>query len=368
MKKITMQDALEMLNIPYPHGKSSFYIECPFCKDLHKGHRKTFNVNMNKGDGGVFSCLRCNLQGHVITFWREMKGFSSNKEAAKDIQFTIRGENSFKLKKKKKKVYKEPAIANIETRTSTYNALIDLLVLNKSHEEDLRKRGLNTTYIKEKKYVSVPQTGHQEIATVLLDKGLLLDGVPGFYKKRGEWTFSKTGSGIMIPQRDILGRIQGFQMRMDNPRNGKYINLTSNNFPSGTPSKTFVHFSPNFQNSIEEIILTEGVLKADVISFLSGMSVLSVPGVNSTKFLPEALYILKNKGLKKINIAFDMDMYDNANVYRAFCKIKNLLRDADIPFCTLDWDKKYKGLDDFLNRDNNVNCPPLSHSMTEVRA
>ena len=351
MKKIDMQDALDLLNISYPSGKSSFYIECPFCKDQHKGRRKTFNVNMQKGDGGVFSCLRCNLQGHVITFWREYKGFSSNKEAARDIQETLKGENKHSNKTKKKtSVYKEPPIAPIETRDNTYNSLLDMLVLNKTHESALKERGINPQYIKSKRYASIPQTGHQEIATVLLDKGLILDGVPGFYKRKGEWTFAKSGSGIMIPQRDVLGRIQGFQMRMDNNRNGKYLNLTSNNFPNGTASKAFVHFAPNYNNDIKEIILTEGALKADVIAFLSGMPVLSIPGVNSTGFLPQTLIELKQKGMRRIDIAFDMDLYDNKNVYRALCNLKNIIRDVDIPFCMYEWDKKYKGLDDFLNR------------------
>jgi len=348
MKKIDMQDALNLLNIAYPSGKSSFYIECPFCKGYHKSKRKTMNINLAKGDGGVFSCLRCNLQGHTITFWREYKGFSNNKEAAKDIQKTLKGDGASSKKRHKKIThYQEPKISSIETRNKTYNELLNMLVLTDNHRKSLIERGINNSYIDWKQYKSIPQTGHDEIATVLLDKGLLLDGVPGFFKRGDTWSFVKTGSGILIPQRDSFGRIQGFQIRMDNTRSGKYINLTSNNYPSGTPSKTFVHLAPS-QTMSDEVIITEGALKADVVAFLSGKTVLSIPGVNSTRYLPKALDSLKKRGVKKIGIAFDMDLWDNPHVYNALCKLVNLIRDADIPFYKMEWDHNYKGLDDYL--------------------
>lgn len=345
MKKIDMAEALDMLGFAYPHGKQSFDIECPFCSSQHSNKRKTMNVNLAKGEGGVFSCLRCNTQGHVITFWREVKGLSNNKEAAKDIQKGISG--NIAPVKKKRKVKPENPLANIETRSRTFDALLDSLVLNDVHMQALKERGLSSKFIAARKYRSIPQTSHKEIANVLLDKGFILDGVPGFYKKN-EWEFAHYPSGILIPQRDGFGRIQGFQLRMDDVSKGKYLNLTSRNYPHGTATKAFVHLSYNRQKSVDEIILTEGALKADTITFLSNKTVLSIPGVNSTRFLPQALHDLKMKGVKKIAIAFDMDMYSNPNVYRALCNLKNLIRDADIPFCTYEWDPRYKGLDDFL--------------------
>ena len=345
-KKIDMTEALDMLGFSYPHGKSNFNIICPFCGDSHKNKRKTMNINMNKGVGGVYSCLRCNKQGHVITFWREVRGLSSNKEAAAEIR---KGLSEYKpVKKVARKIIKENPIAPIETRHKTYSALIDNLVLTDYHRKSLRDRGLSNAYIDKKKYKSYPQTSHEEIATVLLDQGYILDGVPGFYKEKGVWKLRRYSSGILIPQKDGFGRIQGFQIRMDNSKGGKYLNLSSLDLPNGTGAKTFAHLSYSRDKDLKELILTEGALKADVISYLSQKSVLAVPGVNSIKYLPGALHDLKKKGLKKVCIAFDMDLYDNPNVYRALCKLKNLIREADIPFCTYNWNSDYKGLDDYL--------------------
>lgn len=344
-----MAEALDLLGVKFPMGKTSFYIECPFCASAHKGRRKTMNINLNKGEGGVFSCLRCNNQGHVVNFWREMKGFSSNTEAAKDIQKTLNNTDAkpINIKKVKREVVEEE-FAPIEIRDFTYKTLLESLTLSSVHEAELMKRGLSREYIAKKQYKSVPQLSLKDLASTLLDKGAILKGVPGFYRSNGVWSLAHNSSGIMIPQRDGFGRIQGFQLRKDNTKNGKYVNLTSNNFPEGTATKAFVHMAYNIHNDVSEIILTEGALKADVVAYLSGKSTLSVPGVNSTRFLPQALHDLKRNGLKKICIAFDMDMYANENVYKAFCRLKNLLREADVSFSKYEWPMQYKGFDDYL--------------------
>lgn len=348
-KKIRLDEALDLLGIDYPAGKARFDILCPFCAGEHKGRRKTMNVNLNKGDG-VYCCLRCNASGTMLKFWMEMKALPSIKDAAKDIQETLSGRGRHLYTKPRKRiVVKEKAPAPIEVRSKTYAAFLDSLALTESHYNDLICRGLTPKYIEEKMYKSIPQTSHKEIAQQLLDKGLILDGVPGFYQKNGEWRLTKSSSGILIPQRDSRGRIQGFQMRMDNTKAGKYINLTSRNYPEGTPSRTYVHMAYNTTHDIGEVVLTEGALKADVIAFLLGKSVVAVPGVNSIKYLPKALRSLKKQGLVKISIAFDMDMYTNKNVYKAYCKLRNLLREEDIHFVKWEWDTTYKGLDDYLN-------------------
>ena len=61
------------------------------------------------------------------------------------------------------------------------------------------------------------------------------------------------------------------------------------------------------------------------------------------------IHDLKARGLKKVCIAFDMDLYNNPNVYKAYCNIRDLLRDADVSFSKYEWPQQYKGFDDYLN-------------------
>lgn len=352
--KLNIEQELDLLGIDYPSGKSHYYISCPFCSQAHTNKRKTMNIDPSKGQYGVFSCLRCNEQGGAIDFWRKMKGLNNNKQAAKDIQRTIGNSgDSAPIIPKQKRNRKERAgedrrPAPIDKRSETYNAFLDLLVLSDYHRQKLRERGLSNKEIERKKYKSFPGGGLEQKASVLLEQGFLLENVPGFYKKNGQWTIRNFGSGILIPQRNGFSQIQGFQIRMDNPNFGKYLNFTSSDLPEGTKTMTYTSISLGKQADPAVAYLTEGVLKADVISYLTGQTVISIPGVNCVKFLPRALHDLKKKGLRKIKIAFDMDLCSNPNVRCALSNLKNILRETDLYFVLCKWDEKYKGLDDYL--------------------
>ena len=51
--------------------------------------------------------------------------------------------------------------------------------------------------------------GCGSLARRLLEESLYLAGVPGFYKEDGRWSMKFPGRGILIPVRDVKGRIQG---------------------------------------------------------------------------------------------------------------------------------------------------------------
>ena len=75
---------------------------------------------------------------------------------------------------------------------------------------------------------------------------------------------------------------------------------------------------------------------------------LAIPGVNAINHLEAIIPQLKERGLKTVEIAFDMDFYDNEYVKKALIKMKRLLSDFGLEYIQLTWDKKQKGLDDFL--------------------
>ena len=58
--------------------------------------------------------------------------------------------------------------------------------------------------------------------------------VPGFYTANGIWQFT-AWSGLLIPVRDHLGRIQGIQVRLDRAEKRKYRWVSSADLPMVRP-------------------------------------------------------------------------------------------------------------------------------------
>lgn len=137
------------------------------------------------------------------------------------------------------------------------------MTLNDKHQEDLKKRGLTEEQIEIQRYRSVPLFGIKNMVQKLLESGQTVKGVPGFYEDQdGKWTinFSSKNSGILIPIQSPEGKIQGFQIRLDQVMEGrKYIWLSSVKFKNGVSSGSPVHVIGNLD--AEQIYLTEGALK-----------------------------------------------------------------------------------------------------------
>lgn len=183
------------------------------------------------------------------------------------------------------------------------------------------------------------------MANTLRNDGFYLSGVPGFYKDKGTWTFSCEQRGIMIPVKDVQGRIQGMQIRRDNTEKRKFRWFSSAEKQDGCRAEGWTHFSGE---PAESVILTEGPMKADVIRILTGRAVIAVTGVNSLTHLTKALAELKGLGHKEVKTGFDMDMLTNPNVQNGFNNLLNLLDETGLKFSTCLWDYRYKGLDDYI--------------------
>ena len=239
----------------------------------------------------------------------------------------------------------ESPLTGIEERHATYSALLKGLTLASDHRQNLLSRGLTEEEILRLGYKTTPVLGFFSLAKRLRESGLYLEGVPGFYKKRGQWTIQFPGRGILIPGRDIAGRIQGLQIRLDNVEKRKFRWLSSAELEKGCGAKTWVHLAGDPRPLI---ILTEGPLKADVIHFLTGQTVLAVAGVNSLSQLKPILEELRAAGMEKIATAFDMDYLTNPHVQNGQKNLNDLLEQSGIPYSTYLWDPRYKGLDDYI--------------------
>lgn len=339
-----MEELVVALGLLPSVKKSSANITCPVC-----GH-KTLHFDFNRD---VFACPACDTNGGVLDAWALFRGIhSSSKATARKlarqdmVQFFKKEDKVFFERKfKPESKIEEKEIASLDYRDEVYSKLLSICSLSQNHRKNLKDRGLNDEQIKRLQIKSFPKLSQTAIENGF--KGMDLEGIPGFYKaKSGKWAFVNYGSGILIPEKSVDGKIQGFQVRLDKGE-PKYITLSSSK-KGGVSCPAYTHFINCFDKEVNEIVLTEGPLKADIVNSYTEVPVVAIPGVNAQKYLEGTLVELKKMGLEHINIAFDMDYESNLNVKKALRKLKKLLSNLEIEFIQYKWDPVYKGYDDFL--------------------
>lgn len=344
MQTFHMTDIISALNLPQPtSGRSAYYVQCPLC-DGNPKHRH-LNINLRKE---VFRCAKCGVSGGMFDLYSLYTGTARDKvrQALIEKLDPQINPNLPKVRIESKPAIEECPISDIETRHKTYSALLSKLTLANDHIENLRNRGLSIEDIERLGYKTTPVLGMSTIAKQLENDGYNLAGVPGFFRCSDDsWTFIQEQRGILIPVRDVEGRIQGLQIRRDNAIKRKFRWMSSTERKDGCQSKGWTHIAGPVRPIM---LLTEGPMKADIINTLSDASVIAVPGVNSLTYLQSALEILREKGLKEIKTAFDMDFLINWHVQNGYNNLLELLNNMGFRFGTYIWDSRYKGLDDYI--------------------
>ena len=248
----------------------------------------------------------------------------------------------------------------IEHRDEVHQDLLAVLDLKDRERKNLSERGMNEEAARGNNYKSVPSRIMAEAIAEGLAEYHDLRGVPGFYREEGNdgepgaWRLNVNywHQGLMVPVRDVEGRIEGFQIRRaevtdDSPR---YVWLSSSSKSDGTSSGAPVHFRNVEQmRAGRRAIITEGALKGDVIAHYTDRGVITVQGVSS--FREDFGVKLREQipELQKVSIAFDADYVRNPNVQRALTRLSETLQQAGLEIETLKWEESEgKGLDDYL--------------------
>jgi len=295
--------------------KSSFGVVCPYCGD----RRGKMNLCIEKNNkDNVYHCFNCGANGNMYTLYADLIGLTGKeryKEAYKKIKEEL-GHCYGSTEHKSIAVYepvREAALADLKVRDETYRALLSVLSLDKRHFENLRERGFTNEQIEEIGFKSTQAEDTEAIARKLLYQGCRLKGVPGFFMNgHNNWdiAFYKYNRGFLCPVPSVEGEIQGFQICLDIPYKGmKYGWLTSAGKNQGVTSKSPVGFFGD--PDAEYIEVTEGPLKGSLANKLSGISYLAPAGVNQYRNLREPLTVLKNRRLKYLREAYDMDKFLN---------------------------------------------------------
>lgn len=348
-KNYTWKEVCSWLGIEYrEHG--DYAIHCPCC-DPKRDRSKKLYVN---ADNRSFYCFRCGAKGGVIDLYANFRGISFE-EAKKEMRSRRSSKTTsycFTKAEELPTTNDEPIIKlesrGIKQTSAVYEAMVEYLKLNFGDRALLRKRGLTDAQIDEFRFRSLPQ-GSQErkkMVNNLLEQGFDLLGIPGFYEADAGIKFVPYENGILIPLLGVTGKIQGFQIRSSrNNAKNKYFALSSGSKEKGCKSQTYVHCI-GMKPDTKACYLTEGALKADVAHALSGIPFLSVLGVKCLKHLPK--YLKSYPLLKTVYICYDMDKFTNSNVMQAQKELVELLKDNGINPIILNWNREYKGIDDYL--------------------
>lgn len=268
---------------------------------------------------------------------------------------------------------------------SVYNFLLTNLKLDSKHAANLSSRGLSQEQIDALGYKTKPPR-----CTPIVDKAageFDLEGVPGFYKRDKKWMLGGA-LGMLIPVRDIHGSIISMKIRSDDTDGkAKYLQLSSNpkseskegvkKYPGGTAAKIAVHF-PCVGKMDKVLRVTEGELKADIATIISGVYTISIPGIAMWQWAIEAIEELKPE---KVLLAFDSDKNkefststgksekdtDPYQVAKALSHLYLALIDKGIPVAIEDWKEEYgKGIDDVLAQGHSDKVEELSNEDAEA--
>lgn len=238
-----------------------------------------------------------------------------------------------------------PEEKELAFRSKVYADLLEALPLIPAHRSDLSARGLADEQIELRQYRSLTfLTASKALARLHEKYGEELFTVPGFIDDgRPRITPS---SGLAIPVRDLSGRVIAVQVRVADPIR-KYAWMSDRESSAGSPTHVPLGFllSP----SSEAAWVTEGPLKADVASALTGYSFLGTGGLNWQSALP----ILAQAHAEKVVLAYDMDRLSKEGVAAKVDEFAKALRDGGYAVSLAQWDN-HKGIDDALKAREKI--------------
>lgn len=252
--------------------------------------------------------------------------------------------------------------ASLRQRTQVYDRLLDMLDLSESHRRALEARGLTAAYIRHGRYRSLPADwrARQEIAHAIVGSfGAVAASVPGIVPAKdrdgqpidGRWTLAGL-AGLLVPVR-IDGNISALKIRRDDAE-GRYANAPrysalSSSSAGGVSAEVTSH-RPSWTrcNGAPLLRVTEGELKADIASALSGVPTISVPGIGQWK---RAFEVVQHAQPQLVEVVFDHDENPRTRARVAACAeaLVRALCEAGYPAVRRVIDgSEGKGIDDVL--------------------
>lgn len=288
----------------------TFNVVCPYCGDT----RGKCNMVLSRGNKhNIFNCFHCGAKGNMISLYVDQKGLSG-KDAARQAYIEISsqlevGGYSMSQYQPRAEAANTSELESDEVLDRTYRKFLSYLTLEGRHKRDLLNRGLTEKQIDTLCFRST--CGKEQAKSIcrrLIREGYVLKGVPGFFQDRDmDWTvnFYAGNRGYLCPVHSTNGHLIGFQIRVDDPKDAKYLWLTSTGRENGVSSGSPATFFGN--KNCTEVYVTEGILKAAITHCISRKPIIGIAGVNNLKYLVKTLKELPN--VTTVYEAMDMDAY-----------------------------------------------------------
>lgn len=360
MLPFKMQEVCSLVGIPVPPNRTNFEVSCPSCDG------KRLNIDLAKH---VYNCCRCGSGGGMTKLFAMFTGVPEDKAYGGIMTALGRDNNDRSWEKtypRTDQTYSLPRelpLAAPDKRDQTYRLFMEQLVLADDHLNSLLKRGLTREESQWLGYKSIPMAGHKIITEQLQMSGCYLKGIPGFFKNDGKWVFKYHKRGILIPVCDLDGRIQGITVRLDEAKTaGKFRWISTSGKEEGCGATIWSHYTGGWNDGDSDIFLTEGPMKADIFYLLTRKPAIAIPGVTAIEEAVKMLLQLKERGLKRVRIALDMDYLDSnrivnddgtvfettSQIYKDYKKIIERITVEGFAYTRVVWPRKYKGIDDYL--------------------
>jgi predicted P-loop ATPase len=203
------------------------------------------------------------------------------------------------------------ACASVEERHAFYTALLAALPLWPEHRDALCNRGLSDDAIDAAGYRSLPSATREravalKAAREALGGGELPRDLPGIHLGK-----IVAAAGLLIPVRDAGERIVALKVRTGRA-DAKYVwfagrpedNGASAGAPAHVPLGAASTLAALAAGQPRAVRVTEGPLKADVATALSGVPTIGIPSASAVRCIAPALRAL---GVSVVRLAWDAD-------------------------------------------------------------
>lgn len=345
-------------------GNDEVQARCPYCEDY-----KYRMYLSSQPENATFWCHNCGTGGNAVTLYADFNPERRRLTTREAYEELIRHPQvkSGNPPDEPRPELTEP-IRPLHERSQIYLEMLSLLTLEDKHYWNLLGRGMSDGIIRGNMYRSIPTNWKERRRAVeQLSSRFDLSGIPGFYTRNLRWEMSNCRySGILIPVCDRNNRIQGLQIRLDEPPpkiitkpDGSKVEKKGDRFrwfstggmsngkkyyENGTGISSYIHVVGDLNS--DTLHITEGAMKADIASFLSdGELFLGLTGVQNTRYLADVVKQLKPK---RILECIDMDVRTNPHVQRAQAKIRAICAPLCEEYRPFVWPVEQKGIDDWL--------------------
>lgn len=220
-----------------------------------------------------------------------------------------------------------------------YRSLNSKLSLSDIHRQKLTLRGFSKNEIETRKYKSFQLQGRYKIAKELLREfgEATCRTIPGLIIKTGDSGsyFTLAGApGLLIPVRNIEQQIIGYKIRSDSEEHHERYSYFSSRSHGGVSPGCQIHV-PIFNQAPRSMVrITEGELKSDLVTALSGLHTISIPGVTNWQMVMPVLAQMK---VQNVIVALDQDMWTNTNVAQALFNLTKKLTENSIRWGIETW-------------------------------